>query len=61
MSMVSSDEEEEHTVWNLFPGSCGAKSGMRAESCLEDEELARTALSCHLSTDLLCPEMSDAW
>ena len=25
------------------------------------EELARRALSCHLSMDLLCLEMSDAW
>ena len=38
-----------------------SRSGMRVESFLEAEELARTALSCHLSTDLLCLEMSDAW
>ena len=31
------------------------------ESFLEDEELARTALSCHLSLDLFCQEMRVAW
>ena len=33
---------------------------MLVESFLEDEELARTALSCHLSMDVLCQEMQAA-
>ena len=36
-----------------------SRSGTRVEGFLEDEELARTALSCHLSMDLLCQHMSD--
>ena len=39
----------------------GNVSGMQVERLLEDEEMARTALRCHLSLDLLCMEMSDAW
>ena len=31
---------------------------MRVDSVLEDEELARTALSCHFSMDLMWQEMS---
>ena len=31
--------------------------GMLVESFLEDEELARTALSCQVSLDLFCHEM----
>ena len=27
----------------------------------QDEELARTALSCHLSMGLLCHQMPDTW
>ena len=34
---------------------------MLVDSFLEDEELTRTALSCHLSMDLLCQEMRAAW
>ena len=34
---------------------------MPVEGFLEDEALARAALSCHLSMDLLCREMLDAW
>ena len=36
-----------------------SRSGKRVDSILENYELARTALSCHLSMDLL--KMSDAW
>ena len=34
---------------------------MLVDSFFEDEELTRTALSCHLSMDLLCQEMRAAW
>ena len=50
------------TVWcpSASVGSESVFSGMLVEGLLEDEELARTPLGCHLSTDLLCQEMSDA-
>ena len=58
----SDDEEGEHNALNLFLDVVAqSSSGMPVGSFLEDEELARTALSCHLSMDLLCQEMSDAW
>ena len=60
--MSSDDEEVEHNVLNLFVDVVEqSSSGTQVESFLEDEELARTALSCHLSMDLLCQEMLDAW
>ena len=55
---TSSDEEEEHNAWNLFLDVVAQYSpGMRVESFLEDKELARTVLSCHLSMDLFCKEL----
>ena len=36
-----------------------SRSGLRVEGLLEEEELARTALSCHFSVDLLCQKISD--
>ena len=60
--IISSDEEDEHNAWNLFLEVEGQSLlDMLVESFLENEELAGTALSCHLSMDLLCQEMSDAW
>ena len=38
-----------------------SRSGTPVEGVLEDEELARTALSCDLSTNLVCQEMSDGF
>ena len=59
---VSSGEEDEHNAWNLSLGVVGhSRSGIRVEGFLQDEELARTARSCHLSMYLLSEEMSDAW
>ena len=58
---ASSDEEDEHCAWIYSWTLLGqSRSGMWVDSFLEDEVLARTALSCHLSTDLLFQEMSDA-
>ena len=60
--MVSSDEEDGHTAWNLFLEVVGqSRSGMLVEGFLEDEELARSALRSHLPMDLLCQEMNFAW
>ena len=60
--MISSDEEDEHDAWNLFLDIVEqSRSGMLVVSFLEDEELARTALSCHLAMDILCQEMQAAW
>ena len=43
------EKEGEHNVMNLFRDVVGQSiPGMRADSFLEDEECARTALSCHL-------------
>ena len=56
------DEEGEHNVMNLFLEVEGqTSSGMRVASFLEDEELARRALSCHRSMDFLCQEIQAAW
>ena len=60
--MGSNGEEGEHNALNLFLDVVAqSSSGMLVGSFLEDEELARTALNCHQSLDLLCQEMSDAW
>ena len=60
--MLSSDEDDKHNAWNLsLEVAEQSRSGTRVDSFFEDMELARTALSCHLSMDLLCQEMSDAW
>ena len=41
----SSDEEDEHSAWDFFREVVGQSSGMLVVSFIEDEELARTALS----------------
>ena len=57
---ISTDEEDEHNAWICSWTLLGqSRSGMWVDSFLEDEGLARTALSCHLSVNLLCQEMSD--
>ena len=46
---------------NLLLEVVGQSSlGVPVEDFFENEELARKALSCHLSMDLLCQEMQDA-
>ena len=49
------------TMLGFVPGRCWDKvvRACGVDSFLEDEGLARTALSCHLSVNLLCQEMSD--
>ena len=37
------------------------QSGERILLFLEDWELARMTLSCHMGLDLLCQEMNEAW
>ena len=60
--LSSDDEEDEHNVLNLFLDVVAQSgSGVLVESPLEYERLARTALSCHTSVDLLCHEMLGAW
>ena len=55
-------EECEHSAWNLFVDVVASDSpGTLVDSFLEDEELARTALSCHLSLDFFCQEVHAAW
>ena len=54
--LFSSDEEGGHNVWIIFLEVVRQSFG---EGFFEDEELARTALSCHLSMDLVCQGMSD--
>ena len=36
-------------------------SGEKISLFLEDWELARVALSCHIALDILCPEMHEDW
>ena len=37
------------------------KAGQASYLFLEDWELARVALSCHLALNILCQEMQEAW
>ena len=63
LEVMSSDNEEgKHNVLNLFLDVVGTSCwSMLVESFLEDKELARTTLKCHLSVDHLCQEMQVAW
>ena len=55
-------EEGEHSAWNLSLDAVAPDSpGTLVESFPEDEELARTALSCHHSLDFFCQEVHAAW
>ena len=55
------DERKGHIVLSLFLDVVEQISlGMPVESFLEDEEFARTALSCHLMMDLVWQEMQVA-
>ena len=42
-------------------GEWGETVGPNISLFLEDWELARVALSCHLALDMLCQEMHQAW
>ena len=37
------------------------QSGEKISLFLEDWELARVALSCHIALDMLCQEMPESW
>ena len=54
-------EYHEHSVGNLAIEVVG-QNWSSEDTCLllEDWEVGRVALSCHLSMDLLCQEMRDA-
>ena len=60
---TSEDEEyKEHNVGNLSLEVVEQGwSGGLVCLFLEDWELSRAALSCHLALDLLCQEMQEAW
>ena len=47
--------QSEHNVESL------ALNAMGQDQLLEDWELARVALSCHMALDLLCQEMHETW
>ena len=36
-------------------------SGDKISQLLQDWELAKVALSCHMALDMLCQEMNEAW
>ena len=58
---ASSLEYYEHNVGNLAVKVVGQHWSSEVNSLfLEDWEIGRVALSCHLSVDLLCQEMRDA-
>ena len=58
---TSSFEEYEHNVESLASEVMGQNwSGEMVSLFLEDWELGRVALSCHLAMDPLCQEMRDA-
>ena len=69
MEVMSSEDEDDITSSDVEAGDHNARCsflgfaaqdspGMLVEGFLEDEELARTALSCHLSLDLFCQDMN---
>ena len=37
------------------------QSGVTMSLFLEDWELAKVAMSCHIALDMLCREMHEAW
>ena len=58
--IIFSDEKDKHNAWGPLLGRGGARRpghvcGKLVSS--KDEELARTALSCHLWMNLFCQEM----
>ena len=58
----SDDEAGDHNARYSFLGFVAQDSSdTLVESTLDDDELARTALSCHLSLDLFCQDMRAAW
>ena len=59
---LSSSDFREHNVESLAFHFIGLNwSGEKVSLFLEDLELARVALSCHVALDLLCQEMHEAW
>ena len=48
-----------NTTWRAFLEK--DPSGEKISLFLEDWELARVALSCHIALDMLCQEMHEAW
>ena len=59
---TSSTEQCEHHVESLAPDVMGQdQSGEKMSLFLEDWELGRVALSCHIAVDMLCQEMQEAW
>ena len=58
---TSSSEQCEHNVGSLALNVLVQdQSGEKTSPFLEDWELARVALSCHVALDLLCQEMHEA-
>ena len=59
---LSSSDFREHSVESLALHVIGLYwSGEKVSLLLEDWELARVALSCHVALDMSCQEMHDAW
>ena len=59
---LSSSDFREHSVGSLALHVIGLNwSTEKVSLLLEDWELARVALSCHVALDLLCHEMHKAW
>ena len=59
---TSSSRKCEHNVESLALNVMGQdQSGEKISLFLEDGELARVALSCHIALNMLCQEMHQAW
>ena len=59
---TSSHEQRERNVESLAPNVMGQdQSGEKMSLFLEDWELGRVALSCHIALDMLCQELHEAW
>ena len=59
---TSSSEQCEHNVGSFALNvMVQDQSGEMMSFFLEDWELARVALSCHIALDMLCQEMHEAW
>ena len=57
-----SSEQCDHNVESRVLSVMGQdQSGEKISLFLEDRELGRVALSCHIALDMVCQEMHEAW
>ena len=52
-------EEEQHNVWNHFTGTRHVPGQQPKDTAMpqQEEELCKTALTCHFALDVICMSM----